>query len=250
LYYKVSHTSDFLITLDAPMYSFDHELCIAKFFGTLRCIVPALRRAALRPACLLACFLVASPGAHAGDGFLGIDHEWELDQRGIWARKYQTGLEFGVIATEIGGALWLGKDDALGYTFWQTLDSTAISSVAAELLKLSFSRARPDQGNNPNQWFKGRCCDSFPSGEVTLQASFVTPFIANYAREYPWVWSLELLPAYDSIARLKSQEHWQTDVIAGWVLGSAVGYWTTTRSTPLSVQILPRGLSVGFYKRF
>jgi hypothetical protein len=201
-------------------------------------------------ALLIPCLLAAPFCAHAADGFLGIDHEWQLDQHGIWARKYQTGLEFGVIATEIGGALWLGKDDALGYTFWQTLDSTAISSVAAELLKLSLSRARPDQGNNPNQWFKGRCCDSFPSGEVTLQASFVTPFIANYAREYPWIWSLELLPAYDALARLKSQEHWQTDVIAGWVLGSAVGYWTSTRSTPLSVQILPRGLSVGFYKRF
>ena len=139
----------------------------------------------------------------AGDGFLGIDHELDLDQRGIWARKYQVGLEFGVIATEIGGSLWLGNDDELGHTLWQTIDSTAISSVAAEALKFSFSRARPNQGNNPNQWFKGRCCDSFPSGEVTLQASFVTPFIANYARDYPWVWSLELLPAYDALARLE-----------------------------------------------
>ncbi len=173
----------------------------------------------------------------AGDGFLGIDHELSLDQRGIWARKYQTGLEFGVLATEIGGALLLGNDDELGHTLWQAVDSTAVSSLTAEALKLSFSRARPNQGNNPNQWFKGRCCDSFPSGEVTLQASFVTPFIANYARDYPWIWSLELLPAYDAIARLKSQEHWQSDVIAGWVLGTAVGYWATTRNTPLSVQI-------------
>ena len=186
----------------------------------------------------------------AGDGFLGIDHELSLDQRGVWARKYQTGLEFGVLATEIGGALWLGNDDELGHTLWQAVDSTAVSSLTAEALKLSFSRARPNQGNNPNQWFKGRCCDSFPSGEVTLQASFVTPFIANYARDYPWIWSLELLPAYDAIARLKSQEHWQSDVIAGWVLGTAVGYWSTTRNTPLSVQFLPRGLSVGYYKRF
>jgi len=30
----------------------------------------------------------------------------------------------------------------------------------------------------------------------------------------------------------------------------AVGYWSTTRTTPISVQILPRGFSVGFYKRF
>jgi len=204
----------------------------------------------MRPGLLLLALLSYSFPVMAGDGFLGIDHELSLDQRGIWARKYQTGLEFGVLAVEIGGSLWLGNDDELGHTLWQAVDSTAVSSLTAEVLKLSFSRARPDQGNNPNQWFKGRCCDSFPSGEVTVQASFVTPFIVNYARDYPWVWALELLPAYDALARLKSQEHWQTDVLAGWVLGTAAGYWATTRSTPLSVQILPRGLSVGFYKRF
>jgi undecaprenyl-diphosphatase len=52
------------------------------------------------------------------------------------------------------------------------------------------------------------------------------------------------------VARLKSQAHWQSDVIAGWALGTGIGYWTSTRTTPLSVQVLPRGLSVGYYKRF
>jgi hypothetical protein len=194
--------------------------------------------------------LLSAPAISRAGGFLGIDHEVDLDQHGIWGRNYQTALEYGVLATEIGGSLWLGKDDELGHTLWQTVDASLVSSVAAEALKFSFSRARPNQGGNPNQWFKGRCCDSFPSGEVTLQASFVTPFIANYADADPWFWSLELLPAYDAMARLKSQEHWQTDVIAGWLLGSAAGYWATTRSVPLSVQILPRGISVGFHKRF
>jgi hypothetical protein len=202
-------------------------------------------RCALPLALFAALLLAVSPRAQAG-----IDHVLTLDQNGVWARKYQEALEYTVLATEIGGSLWLGNNDELGHTLWQTVDSTAISSLTAEVLKFSFSRARPNQGGDPNQWFKGRCCDSFPSGEVTLQASFVTPFIANYGRDHPWVWALELLPAYDAIARLKSQEHWQTDVIAGWVLGSAVGYWATTRNTPLSVQILPGGLSVGFYKRF
>jgi hypothetical protein len=188
--------------------------------------------------------------AHADGGFLGIDHEIKLDQSGIWARKYQTGLEYGVLGVEVAGSLWLGNDQQLGHTFWQALDSSAISSFGAEFLKLTLSRARPNQGDNPNQWLKGRCCDSFPSGEVTLQASFVTPFIANYARSNPWVWSLEILPAYDALARLKSQEHWQTDVIAGWALGTAIGYWSTKLSTPISVQVLPRGLSVGYYKKF
>jgi hypothetical protein len=189
-------------------------------------------------------------GAHADGGFLGIDHEIKLDQRGIWARNYQVGLEYGTLGIEVAGSLWLGNDNDLGHTFWQSIDSSAVASVGAELLKLSLSRARPNQGNDANQWLKGRCCDSFPSGEVTLQASFVTPFIANYARGNPWVWSLEILPAYDALARLKSQEHWQTDVIAGWVLGTAVGYWSTTLRTPISVQVVPRGLSVGYYMRF
>jgi undecaprenyl-diphosphatase len=215
------------------------------------CITKSFRRACrLRAAVLLGLLLCAPLHTWAGGGVLGIDRELDLDQHGIWARKYQVGLEFSVIAIEIGGSLALGNDDEFGHTLWQTLDATAVSSLAAEALKLGLSRARPNQGNDPNQWLKGRCCDSFPSGEVTLQASFVTPFIANYARDYPWVWSLELLPAYDALARLKSQEHWQTDVIAGWVLGSAAGYWASTRSVPITVQILPRGLSVGFYKRF
>ena len=85
---------------------------------------------------------------------------------------------------------------------------------------------------------------------MTLQASFVTPFIANYWRDEPWIFALEALPAYDAVARLKSQAHWQTDVIAGWALGTAVGYWSTTRAIPLSVQVLPKGLTIGFSKRF
>ena len=197
------------------------------------------------PALLLPLLFLTSSRA-----FAGFDHELSLDQSGIWARKYQTGLQDGVIALELVGSLWLGNDNELGHTFWQTIDSSAISGVGAQVLKYAFSRARPYQIDNPNAWFKGSGYQSFPSGEVTLQASFVTPFIVNYGRQDSWVWALEILPVYDAIARLKSQAHWQTDVIAGWALGSGVGYWATTRAVPLSVQILPGGLSVGFSKRF
>jgi hypothetical protein len=195
-------------------------------------------------------FAFASSCAEAGGGPLGIDHELALDQHGIWARRYQEGLEYSVIAAEVGGALWLGNDSELGHTFWQTIDASVISGIAADALKRGFSRARPGQGGDPGKWFQGSCCESFPSGEVTLQASFVTPIIVNYAKSEPWIWTLEVLPLYDSIARLKSQAHWQTDVIAGWMLGSGIGYWSTTRQLPISVQILPRGLSIGFSKRF
>jgi membrane-associated phospholipid phosphatase len=186
--------------------------------------------------------------AHAGGGPLGIDHEWGFDQSGIWGRGYQLGLEYSVVAITVGGALWFGSDNELGRTFWQSADSMAISSLAALGLQYGFGRAKPASGNGPNHWFsRGH---SFPSGEVTLQASFVTPFIVNYGRRDPWVWALELLPAYDSIARMKSQAHWQTDVLAGWALGTAIGYWSTRWQTPLFVQILPHSFTVGFSKRF
>jgi len=197
------------------------------------------------PRLSLLLFLLTSSYAYAG-----LDHELALDQSGIWARKYQTALENGVVALEVAGSLWFGNDNELGHTFWQSVDSSAISGIAATAAKYAFSRARPYQGNNPHLWFQGSGHQSFPSGEVTLQASFVTPFIANYASKDPWVWALEILPAYDAMARMKSQAHWQTDIIAGWLLGTGVGYWSTTRATPLSVQILPGGLSVGFSKRF
>jgi membrane-associated phospholipid phosphatase len=192
---------------------------------------------------------LAAGGAVAGGPF-GIDHEVALDQSGIWARKYQTGLEIGTIAVELGGALYLGNDSELGHTFWQTVDASAISGVASFALKKAVGRARPNQGNDPNLWFRGSCCESFPSGEVTLQASFVTPFIVHYAHDHPWAWALELLPIYDSIARLKSRAHWQSDVIAGWALGTGIGYWSTTWKTPLTVKVLPGGFAVGFSKRF
>jgi undecaprenyl-diphosphatase len=159
-------------------------------------------------------------------------------------------LEFAVIGVEVGGALWLGDDDRLGHTFWQTLDSSAVTAVTAQALKWTFSRARPDQGNDPSLWFQGRCCESFPSGEVALQASFVTPLIVNYRKTTPWIWALEVLPLYDAIARLKSQAHWQSDVIASWVLGTGAGLWSADREIPIFVEVLPRGVSIGFSKRF
>jgi membrane-associated phospholipid phosphatase len=179
-----------------------------------------------------------------------LDQELPLDQNGIWARSYQTSLEYGVIATAVAGSLWFGNDGELGHTFWQTIDASSISGIAATILKDTVGRPRPYQRDDPNQWFKGSRYHSFPSGEVTLQASFVTPFIVNYMREHPWILALVALPAYDAIARLKSQAHWQTDVIAGGLLGTGVGYWSTTRTTPISVQLLPTGVAVGFYKRF
>jgi hypothetical protein len=187
----------------------------------------------------------------AGGGPLGIDHEWTYNNHGIWSTRYEQGLEYGVLIFEAGGAFWIGDDyDGFGHTLWQSVDASVVSGISAEVLKYAFGRARPNQGLGPDKWFQGSCCDSFPSGQVTLQASFVTPIILHYAHDHPWIWVLEALPVYDGLARLKHQDHWQSDTIAGWALGTAAGYWAGSRETPVMVQILPRGLTIGFSRHF
>jgi len=199
---------------------------------------------------VLLAYVLSGANAYAGAGPLGMDHPLAFDQSGVWARRNQLTLEYGVIGFELAGALWLGDDAELGHSLWQSVDASAVSAVGATGLKLVFGRARPNAGQGPNQWFKGRGNQSFPSGEVTLQASFVTPLIVNYAERNPWMWALEVLPLYDGVARMKSQAHWQSDVLVGWALGTAAGYWATKRDTPFSVQVLPRGLSLGYSRRF
>jgi undecaprenyl-diphosphatase len=189
--------------------------------------------------------------AHAGGGPLGIDYELGKGDSGIFNRNAQTGLEVGSWAFVAAGALFLGNDNELGHTFWQSADSAVLAGLSAQVLKYAFRRARPDQGDDPNSWFDGHGGgQSFPSGEETLQAAWVTPFILDYYHDHPWVWTLELLPIYDGYARMKSQAHWQSDIIAGWLLGSGFGYWAAHRDVPLLVEILPGGVSVGFYKKF
>lgn len=215
-----------------------------------------IARSLLRPqgscATLLAALLLALLPivAQAGGGPFGIDHELGRGDTGIFSRNVQVGLEYGTVALVAAGALVLGNDTSLGHVFWQSADATVFAGLSATALKYAFSRARPRQGDDPGAWFRGHGHQSFPSGEETLQASFVAPFILDYHREHPWVWALELLPLYDGYARMKSQAHWQSDVIAGWLLGSGFGYWATRRKIPLLVEILPGGLSVGFVKRF
>jgi undecaprenyl-diphosphatase len=154
------------------------------------------------------------------------------------------------VAVGLGGALWFGGESDLGKTYWQTVDALIVGQVAAQGVKYVFGRERPSQTGDANQWFKGIHAQSFPSGEVTLQASFVTPFIVNYADRNPWVWALEVLPAYDAAARVKEGAHWQSDVLAGWALGTTFGYFAAKNPSPFFLNILPHGFMVGLRAQF
>jgi undecaprenyl-diphosphatase len=64
------------------------------------------------------------------------------------------------------------------------------------------------------------------------------------------VYALELLPIYDAVARLKTWGHWQSDVIAGYALGTASGYFLHRSGSPLILSVMPHGIQVGIKKQF
>jgi membrane-associated phospholipid phosphatase len=183
---------------------------------------------------------------HAGGGPLGIDHRLSYDDNGIWARGNQEALLYMMIGTEIAGGVWEGGETRLGKTFWQAIDASSIAGGGVSAMKPIFTRKRPCNENNPDKWFQGSSYSSFPSGEVAATSAIVTPFVLEYRYTNPMVYSLEILPVYDAIARMKVQAHWQTDVLAGFAMGTIAGYYAHSRDIPLILSILPHSFMVGF----
>jgi hypothetical protein len=230
--------------------TFGIVLCYAKLDHNTRMTL-ALRQWIAPPAaaCLVIFLVLHGNLALADSGPFGIDSRPAYDNSGIWKRNYQEILEFGAPVVLALGALWEGGDDRLGKTFWQSIDSTVASGLVADGLKLAFSRERPYQADNPNEWFTHHG-SSFPSGEVTEISAIVTPFVLEYGREDPAVYALELLPVYDAIGRVKVWGHWQSDVIAGFGLGFASGYFMHRLKTPLIFSVMPHGIQVGLKMQF
>ncbi len=187
---------------------------------------------------------------NSSGGPFGIDHRWEKDESGIFARQTQWNVLYAMLGTTVGGALWVGSDSRLGKTYWQGTDAFISALAGAVIVKNVFTRARPRDGNNPDLFFQGGSNESFVSGEVAVTTALVTPWILEYGKEQPLVYALALLPIYDGIARMKSQGHWQSDVLGAAALGVATGYWAHNRSTPLLLQVTGNTTFVGWKGSF
>ncbi len=194
--------------------------------------------------------LATAQAQNSSGGPFGIDHRWEKDESGIFARQTQWNVLYAMLGTTVGGALWVGNDSRLGKTYWQGTDAFISALAGAVVVKNVFTRARPRDGDNPDLFFQGGSNESFVSGEVAVTTALVTPWILEYGKEQPLVYALALLPIYDGIARMKSQGHWQSDVLGAAALGVAAGYWAHNRGTPLLLQVTGNTTFVGWKGRF
>lgn len=202
-------------------------------------------------AALLLLIPVGPAHAEALDGPFEIDRRLRFDDRGIWARKMQRGLQVGLVGAAIGVALSEGSESRLGRTAWQTVDSIVLTIAATQAAKIAFSRARPSETDDPGKFFQGKSNRSFPSGETSNVAAALTPVVLEYGPEHPWLYGAAGASlAYDMMARMKTRGHWQSDVLAGAVLGAGIGYLTHRREQSVLLTAFGNGVFVGYSKRF
>ena len=183
-------------------------------------------------------------------GWSRVDHRVNYDASGVWNPSVYRNVVDALTIAEVGGAVWEGAETRFGRTLWQGIDSELIATVAATAGKSIFTRVRPTGSDNPCLWFQRGSNYSFPSGEASAAAALVTPYVLEYAREYPATYALLLLPLYVGAGRIKNQAHWQTDVLAGWIVGGLSGWYAHSRDVPIMIELLPHGFQIGLKKQF
>ncbi|PWF45489.1 phosphatase PAP2 family protein [Massilia glaciei] len=157
-----------------------------------------------------------------------------------------------VLAGAAGAALAFGDERA------QNTGIIAMQSVAASVGlayggKYLVGRARPDEERGPWERVgdgRSRAHAAFPSGHSAVAFAAVTPFAMEY--DAPWLYGVAALA---SVGRVADRQHWVSDVVAGGVIGYAVGgwLWNNQRKTPgSSLSIVPglKSVSVAYQKTY
>ncbi|PQO94915.1 hypothetical protein C5614_19550 [Massilia phosphatilytica] len=147
-----------------------------------------------------------------------------------------------VLVGAAAGAVALGdaRMQNIGIISLESVVGAAALSMGAKRVA---ARARPR--DELGQW--GRAPDrsnaSFPSNHSAVAFAAVTPFAQEY--DAPWLYGLA---AATSLGRTAGREHWVSDVVAGGVLGMAVGGWlwqAQRNDTRSGLAVTPGAKSVG-----
>lgn len=151
-----------------------------------------------------------------------------------------------------GAAFALG-DERMQNTGLIAMQSIAAATGVSIFGKYAVGRARPQEGQGP--WSSvaegnSRSNASFPSGHAAVSFAAVTPFAKEY--DAPWLYGVAALGA---AGRVAGRKHWVSDVVAGSVVGYAVGNWLwhaqrDQSNSSLSVVPGPKSLSVTWQKSY
>ena len=124
-----------------------------------------------------------------------------------------------LLAGAAGAAVAFGdrRMQNMGIISLQSIAGAAGVSMATKRL---VGRARPDEELGTFSRSGKRSDASFPSNHAAVAFAAVTPFAQEY--DAPWLYGLA---AIGSMGRVADRKHWVSDVVAGGVVGYAIGSW-------------------------
>ncbi|HXI49296.1 MAG TPA: phosphatase PAP2 family protein [Steroidobacteraceae bacterium] len=123
---------------------------------------------------------------------------------------------------------FLGDSDGYRET-WSLLEAGVFSTVSSEVLTLAGGRERPDATSSPNQWRQGG--DSFPSVHASAAFAIGTVFAESGNDEYRWIRRIigYGVAAGTSYIRVRDNDHWLSDTVAGSAIGIATARFVLNR---------------------
>lgn len=112
---------------------------------------------------------------------------------------------------------------------WAMLEAAGLAGVTDYALKFAAGRQTPQQTSNPNQWFSSG--SSFPSLHSTAAFAVGTVLAESGNDDVRWLRRLlgYGLGVFTSYERLKHDQHWLSDTVAGGALGIASAHFVMNR---------------------
>jgi hypothetical protein len=173
---------------------------------------------------------------------VGASHEFDGRVRQHFEKGPDDGLNGGqdknslrdalpAVGLILGTGLYAGFiRDRDGYQeTWSLLEAGILSTATGEVLTYAGGRERPDATTSPNQWRQGG--DSFPSVHTSAAFAIGMVFAESGNDEYRWIRRIlgYGIAGATGYIRVKDNEHWVSDSVAGAALGIATARFVLNR---------------------
>ena len=175
--------------------------------------------------------VAATEAAHSVDGRVRA-HFAPAGTAGLTGADTNSIRDFLPAASMIVGT-WLVSevtDDSFAKTEAYTMvEAAGLSTLTGEALRFAAGRARPDETTDANDWREGG--NSFPSLHATAAFAVGAVFAESGSDDYRWFrrivgYGMASATAY---LRVRGNQHWLSDTVAGAALGIASGRFITHR---------------------
>ena len=135
------------------------------------------------------------------------------------------------------------ENEKLKAASFTSLESVFTASCFTIAIKSVIGRERPENEKGAYDYKPFNVNDawnSMPSGHSTAAWAVFTPFAVYYDNK--WIY---IIPAGVSIARVVSDKHWASDVIAGGIIGYTVGYFMSHKNSE-KIEFTGSGFKIKF----